>query len=59
MGAYGKLNLRAGVTINESWKVELFGTNITDVDDLVGAGPGANFVRHTPRQVGLEVGYKF
>ena len=57
VGDYGKLNLRAGISIN-NWKFELYGTNLSNADDPAGAD-NLGRIRLTPRQFGLDAGYRF
>ena len=57
-GDYSKLNLRVGVTIDH-WRIEAFGTNMTNADELVGLEGSFRGARLTPRQIGLDIGYTF
>jgi len=58
-GGYGKWNLRAGLKF-ENFSVDLYGTNITNADELVMVATGASSgYRLPPRVIGLDISYFF
>lgn len=58
MGDYGKLNMRAGVEIDQ-FSIDIYGNNLTNEDDLAGGQGTTIGWRVRPRVIGVEVGYQF
>ena len=58
MGDYGKVDLRAGLAINDQLDIGIYGTNLTNSDELAFVYAFGNY-RQTPRQLGLNVSYRF
>lgn len=56
IAGYNKLNLRAGITV-DNFDIQLYGTNLTGSDALATYWDTA--YRIAPRQIGLDVGYRF
>ena len=58
IGDYGSLNLRVGVTLN-NLDIELYGTNLTNSNELVHILSVNRGYRVAPRKIGLNIGYRF
>lgn len=58
VGGYGTLSMRAGINFDQL-NLELYGTNLTNVDDLMAVQFSKEVFRLTPRTIGLELGYRF
>ena len=59
IGDYATLSLRAGINIKE-WNVDFFVKNLTNEDEISASDSRVNgLIRLTPRQFGLDVGYRF
>jgi hypothetical protein len=43
---------------DEKWRIALYGTNLEDDEILRGRTATGNLFWHSPRQIGLEVGYQ-
>lgn len=57
-GDYGRLDMRGGIRFDNNFSVELFGTNLTNEDALMGvSGPVIGW-RVRPRTVGVEIKYE-
>lgn len=57
-GGYEKLNLKAGIEI-DNFTVEVYGTNLTNADDLTFVVNDTFGYRLDPRTFGIDVGYQF
>ncbi len=56
--AYSTINMRVGLTIDDSWKFQIFATNVTDelADvNLSAIQPHKSFLRNRPRTIGLQM----
>jgi iron complex outermembrane receptor protein len=51
----GRITARSA---DEKWRVALYGTNLNDNQILRGRTATGTLFWHTPRQIGLEVGYR-
>ena len=58
MGDYSKVDIRAGMAVNDHVDVEVYGTNITNSDELTFVYAFGNY-RQTPRQIGLDVRVRY
>ena len=61
LGDYDKLNLRAGLSINENLDVEFYGNNVTNSDEptILIFGLSNRTVRVPPSRYGFDIRYRF
>ncbi|MBW2370819.1 MAG: TonB-dependent receptor [Deltaproteobacteria bacterium] len=61
LDSYQTLNLRAGVTVNDGWDVNVFATNVTNERAELNRSviPLKGVIRNRPRTIGLQISKSF